>query len=336
MTTFSLKPFNTLLIVLVLCLQGTWSHADVVTVEEHDWLPLRTADGGVGVVSWDDIHAICNATTGACEGTLNGVLLTGWTWASVDDVNALFNSYFPSIRDEPLPVWTDLGPGPDDASTDVDYWANTWVFSSEFGLTDTLESSFGDLFFPSFQLVWFSTGWTRDTAVSDPNRGMLAGVSANGEYGGIITENGELIDMDAIYSGRPWNRSSSQILLPPNGAETTYITGFFFRPTVPNDPDGDGIVNAEDNCPSVPNPNQINTDLANDGGDACDEDDDNDTICDKNWNVEGVCTTGPAGRDNCRLKPNYDQADSDNDGCGDACIIGGCFGPVCSNPYPLQ
>jgi hypothetical protein len=34
-----------------------------------------------------------------------------------------------------------------------------------------------------------------------------------------------------------------------------------------------------DNCPLIPNTDQRNTDGAGDGGDACDDDDDNDMIC---------------------------------------------------------
>jgi hypothetical protein len=60
--------------------------------------------------------------------------------------------------------------------------------------------------------------------------------------------------------------------------------------TVP-DVDGDGILNANDNCPTVDNPGQ--------------EDVDADT-------VGNVC-------DNCLTTPNRDQADGDSDGLGDVC-----------------
>jgi len=57
------------------------------------------------------------------------------------------------------------------------------------------------------------------------------------------------------------------------------------------DADGDGIPDAQDNCPNTPNPNQA--DLDGDGrGDVC---------------------------DNCPNVPNPGQQDTDNDGMGDAC-----------------
>lgn len=70
------------------------------------------------------------------------------------------------------------------------------------------------------------------------------------------------------------------------------------------DDDGDGIPNASDNCPFVPNPDQLDTD-GDHMGDLCDPDDDNDTI--------------PDISDNCPTVPNLNQDDLDNDGLGDVC-----------------
>lgn len=70
------------------------------------------------------------------------------------------------------------------------------------------------------------------------------------------------------------------------------------------DTDNDGIVDEDDNCPLVSNPDQLDSD--GDGvGDACEEDTDGDGVIDE--------------LDNCPLVSNPDQEDVDGDGVGDVC-----------------
>ncbi|RPI65452.1 MAG: hypothetical protein EHM43_12760, partial [Ignavibacteriae bacterium] len=70
------------------------------------------------------------------------------------------------------------------------------------------------------------------------------------------------------------------------------------------DADDDGVDDAVDNCPSVANADQTNTD-GDSYGNACDADDDNDGVADAS--------------DNCPLTANANQTDTDNDGIGNVC-----------------
>jgi VCBS repeat-containing protein len=117
------------------------------------------------------------------------------------------------------------------------------------------------------------------------------------------------------------------------------------------DTDADGFTDDVDNCPSVANADQTNTD-GDAEGDACDSDDDNDGVDDATEGINGTNPLDPdsdddtfgdatdgcplqAGTvngcpdgdgdgiadagDNCPTTPNADQTDSDGDGAGDAC-----------------
>ncbi len=82
------------------------------------------------------------------------------------------------------------------------------------------------------------------------------------------------------------------------------------------DSDGDGIVDSDDNCPYIYNPDQSDTD--GDGvGDACDN-------CKTTPNADQADTDGDGvGNvcDNCPDVFNPSQKDSDGDGIGDACDL---------------
>jgi hypothetical protein len=72
---------------------------------------------------------------------------------------------------------------------------------------------------------------------------------------------------------------------------------------IPSDVDGDAIPDTNDNCVSITNADQKDTDM-NGLGDACED-----------YDRDGV----PSARDNCPNTPNLDQIDTDADGIGDAC-----------------
>jgi cysteine-rich repeat protein len=92
------------------------------------------------------------------------------------------------------------------------------------------------------------------------------------------------------------------------------------------DTDGDEVLDRDDNCPEIANPDQADFDQ-DELGDACDEDDDNDGVSDEDEIDRGTNPLDPDtdadgaldGRDNCPDAENRDQADFDGDGTGDAC-----------------
>jgi hypothetical protein len=243
-------------------------------------------------LSWNDINAICPSGVCVDGGVLNGYAMTGWTWASIDEVSALFNSFLiaTGLSGEDL-----LGPGVDSYQETGSVWA-TDFFGSDW--LPTLTN------LPALQII---CGWTSELHRDEVTEGLI-----QWSPGSAISD---LVATGNIFTDDSLNYSDESV-----GA-------WFFR-TLP-DGGGDGVPDETDYCPADANADQLNTDLADDGGDACD--DDNDLICDDNIDVTGVCIAGPARGDNCKSIPNNDQLDANEDGCGDVCNTAGCFGVVCAN-----
>jgi cytosine/adenosine deaminase-related metal-dependent hydrolase len=109
----------------------------------------------------------------------------------------------------------------------------------------------------------------------------------------------------------------------------------------PEDKDGDGILNDQDDCPTIFNPIRpmdvgLQADTDGDGiGDACDIcPEDKTQMCPRatggDFDADGI----PNGSDNCPEVSNQSQADADGDGTGDACDSCAVANPG-ATPCPL-
>ena len=122
---------------------------------------------------------------------------------------------------------------------------------------------------------------------------MTDGIAAAGSYSGSMTHDGTTVTS--------------------TGGRDAFI--WAFDPSVLKDTDSDSVVDVEDNCPTVSNPTQANTD-GDDKGDACDSDDDNDGITD---NFPDLCPRGGEFNWTSMQDTSNPSAstDWDNDGCKD-------------------
>lgn len=96
----------------------------------------------------------------------------------------------------------------------------------------------------------------------------------------------------------------------PDTPDASHVASVSTLPPGTPDADHDGIPDASDNCPTVPNQEQADLD-GDHVGDACDADLDGDS-------VPQIGEVG-AFLDNCPVTPNMDQTDTDHDGIGDEC-----------------
>jgi hypothetical protein len=111
------KLVGSLLLVMAFSWAGsaTAAHMTTIYVDGKEWLqPVDFINN-----SWNQIAEVCNPNTGVCTGSLNGIELTGWTWANSYDTSSLFNFFigFDAVHgggdifntfEEPSPtVWLD-------------------------------------------------------------------------------------------------------------------------------------------------------------------------------------------------------------------------------------
>lgn len=275
-------------ILLFTCWAGS-AKAAVVTLNGVEWQQPDSFDSS----SWNDISAVCDYISGACNGSLHGIDLTGWTWASVDDLNDLFNAYYSGIPS--ALVWENMGPGPDvQGNSDTSFWAPNFGGSG-------FQVSFSGYEDPPGVFVTAWAGWLRGEVAGFPDRGYLGGVT-DFDWGIFLPQQD-----DRIYTG---SQQFRQYGLDGWG-------GWFFREL---DTDNDGVPDIDDAYPNISLDGRLDTDsdgIPNDCDAACinlgmlaDDDDDGDGHIDT--------------ADNCPLIANPDQLDDNNDGIGNLCQPPGC------------
>jgi hypothetical protein len=243
------------------------------------------------------------------------------------------------------------------AGASVDANGNWWGTEDTDDVADRIEDT-GDGVEWS---VWsYDLSFTPDAVVLSPDGGETVKIWADGDSPRfmdhvrdmeITVDFGDGVGTDVVVSE---DGSYLEVVTPemptgwvdititcPNGATGTLEEALEVVLQL-EDRDEDGVGDDFDNCPEVSNADQLNTDGANDGGDACDDDDDDDTVDDGDdncpWtfnddqdNTDGEDDGGDACDDdddddgvddvvdNCAFVANASQDDNDFDGLGDDC-----------------
>jgi len=160
--------------------------------------------------------------------------------------------------------------------------------------------------------------------------GIVGGISKTGSWSwldttdspdyetgrGLAINGTDVIAVVGAFAGTSGNPSITKgtTTVTTSGGWDVYV--WAFDSTMKQDSDSDGVPDFEDNCPTVANPGQGNTDF-DENGDACDSDDDNDGITD---NSPDLCARG--GQYNWTSTQDFNDpansSDWDRDGCRDS------------------
>lgn len=80
--------------LFLLALTLAWAPGALAStvIDGREWRQLTETEVERGL-SWASITKVCDPASGVCKGSLDNVDYTGWTWASIADVNRLFGSF---------------------------------------------------------------------------------------------------------------------------------------------------------------------------------------------------------------------------------------------------
>ncbi|GAB5452559.1 MAG: hypothetical protein Hals2KO_28870 [Halioglobus sp.] len=174
-------------LLLVFSLKAHGAFLPSVTVDGRDWMQPANFIW----TSWNEVATVCDPVTGACSGDLNGGSLDGWTWATLHDVNALFNHFLPPAEQLVPPQ----------AIEDIYIPAATDFFGALFFATATY-----------FDPVTFDTYFEVN--------GMTRTALQESAYGGSVR------DGDSIYV---WDHIRIGTTAYDKGTEDSRVGHFFFR-----------------------------------------------------------------------------------------------------------
>ena len=219
--------------------------------------------------------------------------------------------------------------------------ANTWAVVSGSSITDEPQAmtvtSTGSVIFGGYINATFTAG--SKTLLNQNHDGFMVGLSPSGsvdwieKFGGaeydyvfaLATNTTDVVGATGSFSGSFTHKG---VAVSSGGLRDVYA--WLFDPANLLDSDGDGVPDPSDNCPSISNPVQSNTD-GDEQGDACDPDDDNDGLSDNfpdncprngefNWtssrDFNDPASSTDWDNDGCKDDSSED-ADDDNDGVSD-------------------